>query len=183
MRGYENGAHSRQPGHQGRPDSTSSTSDLTKAFNDPTTGKTFAQQFLSRTDVDVMFQVAGKTGNGVLEAACEAGIYGIGVDVDQALSYPNAAKCIVTSAEKHLDHGRPRTGISAVAGRLTEGGERLLRRQDTTASACRRSTTSHEHGHHPRHPDEDRRRRMAGDGSRHARPVHADKCLRHLASQ
>lgn len=78
-------------------------SDFVKAFNDPDGGKNFGQQFLAQNpNVDVLFQVAGKTGNGVLDAACEANIKGIGVDVDQALSYPNAAKCIVTSAEKKL---------------------------------------------------------------------------------
>ncbi len=78
-------------------------SDFVKAFNDPVTGKSFGQQFLQQnSDVDVLFQVAGKTGNGVLDAACEANIYGIGVDVDQALSYPNAAACTITSAEKSL---------------------------------------------------------------------------------
>jgi basic membrane protein A and related proteins len=79
------------------------TSDFSNAaFNDPVGGKKFAQSFITTNKVDVLFQVAGKTGNGVLDAACDANIYGIGVDVDQALSYPNAAKCIVTSAEKHL---------------------------------------------------------------------------------
>ena len=78
-------------------------SDFIKAFNDPVTGKSFGAQFLTQNpDVDVLFQVAGKTGNGVLDAACEAGIWGVGVDVDQALSYPNAAKCIITSATKSL---------------------------------------------------------------------------------
>jgi basic membrane protein A len=78
-------------------------SDFVKAFNDPVTGKSFGQQFLQQNpDVDVLFQVAGKTGNGVLDAACEAGIWGIGVDVDQALSYPNAAACTITSATKSL---------------------------------------------------------------------------------
>jgi basic membrane protein A len=72
------------------------------AFNDPVGGKKFAQSFITTNKVDVLFQVAGKTGNGILDAACDANIYGVGVDVDQALSYPNAAKCIVTSAEKHL---------------------------------------------------------------------------------
>jgi basic membrane protein A and related proteins len=72
------------------------------AFNDPVGGKKFAQSFITTNKPDVLFQVAGKTGNGVLDAACDANIYGVGVDVDQALSYPNAAKCIVTSAEKHL---------------------------------------------------------------------------------
>ena len=73
-----------------------------KAFNDPVGGKKFGQSFITTNKVDVLFQVAGKTGNGILDAACDANIYGVGVDVDQALSYPNAAKCIVTSAEKHL---------------------------------------------------------------------------------
>lgn len=78
-------------------------SDFIKAFNDPDGGKNFAKQMLAQfPNIDVMFQVAGKTGNGVLDAACDANIKAIGVDVDQALSYPNAAKCIVTSAEKKL---------------------------------------------------------------------------------
>ena len=79
------------------------TSDFSNAaFNDPVGGKKFAQSFITTNKVDVLFQVAGKTGNGVLDAACAANIYGVGVDVDQAISYPNAAACIVTSAEKHL---------------------------------------------------------------------------------
>jgi basic membrane protein A len=78
-------------------------SDLTAAFNDPPGGKTFAEQFLAQNDnVDVLFQVAGKTGNGMLQAVEEAGIYGIGVDVDQWASTPDSAECIVTSAEKKL---------------------------------------------------------------------------------
>ena len=83
-----------------------STSDFTIAFNSPSDGKTYADQFIQTNHPDVVFQVAGKTGNGVLESACANGLYGIGVDVDQWLSL-NAASdptygCIVTSAEKHL---------------------------------------------------------------------------------
>ena len=100
-RGFENGAMSVNP------DVTVHISyisdDLTVAFNDPTAGKTFAEQFLQQNDnVDVMFQIAGKTGNGVLQAVEEADIYGVGVDVDQWLSTPDSAECIVTSAEKKL---------------------------------------------------------------------------------
>jgi basic membrane protein A and related proteins len=100
-RGYENGAHSVNP------DATVHinyiSDDLTVAFNDPTAGKTFADQFLQQNDaVDVLFQVAGKTGNGVLQSVTDAGIYGIGVDVDQWLSNPESAECTVTSAEKKL---------------------------------------------------------------------------------
>jgi len=81
-----------------------STSDLTKAFNDPVAGKVLGAQLVTQAHADVLFQVAGKTGNGVLDAACAANVYAIGVDVDQYLSYPSADSCIVTSAEKHLSN-------------------------------------------------------------------------------
>jgi basic membrane protein A len=101
MRGYENGAKSIKSDI--KVDLKYISNDLTVAFNDPTTGKSFSDQFLSQnSDVDVMFQVAGKTGNGVLQSVQAAGIYGIGVDVDQWISLPDQAVCIVTSAEKHL---------------------------------------------------------------------------------
>ncbi len=101
------------------------TSDFVKAFNDPVTGKSFGKQFLDQNkDVDVLFQVAGKTGNGVLDAACDAGIYGVGVDVDQALSYPNAAKCTLTSAEKKLAKSVA-FNISQIAAGTMKGGADL----------------------------------------------------------
>ena len=40
----------------------------------------------------------------MLRAACNAKIWGIGVDVDQYLSLPDAKACIVTSAEKRLQN-------------------------------------------------------------------------------
>jgi len=75
--------------------------DPAKGFNDPATGKAIAKQFIGQ-GADVLFQIAGLTGQGVLEAACDANIYGIGVDVDQVETLPNLSKCIVTSAEKKL---------------------------------------------------------------------------------
>ena len=89
-----------QPGHQGplpgdRPEPGQ------VGFNDQAKGRAIAGQFIGQ-DADVLFQVAGLTGVGVLEAACDADLIGIGVDVDQAVSLPNLAKCIVTSAEKKL---------------------------------------------------------------------------------
>jgi len=99
-------------------------SDFVKAFNDPVTGKSFGQQFLQQNpDVDVLFQVAGKTGNGVLDAACEAGILGIGVDVDQALSYPNAAACIITSATKSLALAVETDIVNIVDGTMAGGDD------------------------------------------------------------
>jgi basic membrane protein A len=101
MRGFENGAASVNADIVVHLKYISNN--LGDAFNNPTLGKTFADQFLAQNaDTDVLFQVAGKTGNGVLESAQEAGIYAIGVDVDQWISAHDQAVCIVTSAEKHL---------------------------------------------------------------------------------
>ncbi|HEY7332013.1 MAG TPA: BMP family ABC transporter substrate-binding protein [Candidatus Limnocylindria bacterium] len=101
MRGFENGAKSVNADVTVHLKYVSN--DLNVAFNDPATGKSFADQFLAQNeDTDVLFQVAGKTGNGVLQSAEEAGIFAVGVDVDQWQSTPDQAECIVTSAEKKL---------------------------------------------------------------------------------
>ena len=97
--GYEAGAKSVNPNIKTLTQEVNP--DPAKGFNDPATGKAIAKQFIAQ-GADVLFQVAGLTGQGVLEAACDAGIYGIGVDVDQVETLPNLSKCIVTSAEKKL---------------------------------------------------------------------------------
>lgn len=51
-------------------------------FEDPAKGKESATALYSR-GADIIFQVAGKTGEGVFEAAKEMGKYAIGVDTDQ----------------------------------------------------------------------------------------------------
>jgi basic membrane protein A len=96
--GYHNGALSVNPDIEVLISYVSE--DITVAFNDPTTGASLAEQMIGQ-DADVIFQVAGLSGQGALEAACDADIYGIGVDVDQALGLPSET-CIVTSAEKKL---------------------------------------------------------------------------------
>ena len=97
-------------------------SDFNKAFNDPVTGKAIATQLITQKNPDVLFQVAGKTGNGVLEAACEKNIYAVGVDVDQALSNPDTAKCTVTSAEKKLTTSVS-TDIANIVAGTAKGGD------------------------------------------------------------
>jgi basic membrane protein A len=77
------------------------STDIAKAFNDSAGGKSVGQQMIGQK-ADVLFQVAGLTGAGFLEAACDAKVWGIGVDVDQWAALPNLQSCIVTSAEKHL---------------------------------------------------------------------------------
>src|SRR5512143_303532 len=94
IKGYENGAKSVKS-------SVQVTVNYTEDFNAPDKGEASAKTMIGQ-GVDVIFQVAGLTGAGALRAACNAKIYGIGVDVDQWLSLPDAQGCIITSAEKHL---------------------------------------------------------------------------------
>ncbi len=124
IQGYELGAKSVKSDIKVVSDYVS-TSDFGVAFNDPGTGKTFSTQFIAQKHPDVLFQVAGKTGNGILESACAANIHGIGVDVDQWLSLAADTtptyNCIVTSAEKHLSSSVEQT-IQAIAGGTAVGG-------------------------------------------------------------
>jgi len=92
------------------------------AFADPAGGQAFTQQLLAQDpDIDVMFQVAGLTGNGVLQAACDAGINAIGVDVDQYVSTPETAACTIVSAEKKLSKNVNDAIVNIVAGTATPG--------------------------------------------------------------
>ena len=121
IQGYKLGAQSVNPDIKVKV-AWVSDSDFVKGFADQAGGKTFAQQFLQQNkNVDVLFQVAGLTGNGVLDAACEAGINGVGVDVDQHESYPASAECILTSAEKHLALSVSES-IKGIAAGTAKGG-------------------------------------------------------------
>ncbi len=120
LQGFELGAASYNPNVKVKT-AFFSTGDLGKAYADPVYGKTFSAQFIQQQGVDVVFQVAGGTGNGALDAACDANILAIGVDVDEYLSYPTADKCIVTSAEKHLSSAVNQT-IMAISGGTAAGG-------------------------------------------------------------
>lgn len=100
-------------------------SDFTKAFADQAGGKTFTEQFLAQNPgMDVVFQVAGLTGNGAIDAACAAGIAAIGVDVDQALSYPAGADCIITSATKAVQKSAAES-IYAISDGTAKAGFQL----------------------------------------------------------
>ena len=94
IKGYQNAAKKEKPNIQ-------VAVNYVEDFNAPDKGQASAQTMINQ-GVDVIFQVAGLTGAGALRAACSAKIWGIGVDVDQYNSLPDAQACIVTSAEKHL---------------------------------------------------------------------------------
>jgi basic membrane protein A len=119
--GYYNGARSVYPGIN--VDIAYVTdSDFGVAFNDTAKGKSFTDQLLSASpEIDVVFQVAGLTGIGVLQSACDHGIRAIGVDVDQYLSNPQTKSCTVTSAEKKLLKATS-DAIKRVADHTARGG-------------------------------------------------------------
>ncbi len=97
--GYENGAKYANPAVKAlgvyQPPSGA------KSFNDPDWGKQQATAMFGQ-GADIVFGAGGNTGNGALLAAVQANKLCVGVDVDQFNSYPDAQKCLVTSAEKHI---------------------------------------------------------------------------------
>ena len=125
IQGYELGAKSIKPDI--KVSSSYVTSDFSAAaFNDPAGGKAFAQTFIKANNPDVLFAVAGKTGNGVLQAACAANINGVGVDVDQwvSLGAPDNA-CLITSAEKHVQ-STVSQAIQGIAAKTIVAGDDLF---------------------------------------------------------
>jgi len=72
-------------------------------FESPDKGKVAGKSLLDE-GVDVIFGVGGKTGNGGLTAAKEAGKWGVGVDVDQYNTLPNEKDILITSCMKRLDN-------------------------------------------------------------------------------
>ena len=69
-------------------------------FSDPVTGKEQALSLYAQ-GADILYQVAGRSGEGVLEAAAETGNFAIGVDSNQDDLYPGT---VIVSAMKRVDN-------------------------------------------------------------------------------
>ena len=100
MVGYEQGARDTNPDIQ-------VIRQFANSWNDPAKGKELTKAEYSQ-GADIVFQIAGGTGQGVFEAAVEDGKYAIGVDSDQALAVKDAdpaqAERILTSMLKNVDN-------------------------------------------------------------------------------
>lgn len=133
MVGYEQGAKSVNP-------QIKVLRQFADSWNDPAKGKELAKAQYSQ-GADIVFQIAGGTGQGVFEAAAEDGHYAIGVDSDQAAvlmqSNPAQAQRILTSMMKNVDksvvralklhqEGKLPYGKAEALG-LAEGGNALAR--------------------------------------------------------
>lgn len=96
------------------------------SFVDSAKGKELALAQFNNNDADVIFQVAGTAGMGVLEAAAEAGLIGLGVDSDQAALLAEAGKddiaaVIPTSVIKNVGASLKLALEQAIAGTLPYG--------------------------------------------------------------
>jgi basic membrane protein A len=98
-------------------------------WSDPAKGKELALTMYQQ-GADVVFQVAGGTGEGVFYAAQEANKWAIGVDSDQALiieaTNPEQAKRILTSMLKNVDNSMYRTFQLNSEGKIPWGTNELL---------------------------------------------------------
>ena len=86
-------------------------------FSDPVTGKTASKQLFAQ-GADIVFQIAGLTGSGALEAGAEDGKYVIGVDSNQNGTYPGF---VVTSVVKDLGGAAFELYKMMVEGTIEEG--------------------------------------------------------------
>ena len=89
-------------------------------FESPDKGKVAGKSLIDE-GVDVIFGVGGKTGNGGLTAAKEAGKWGVGVDVDQYFTLPNEKDILITSCMKRLDNAVYATVQSLVDKKFAGG--------------------------------------------------------------
>jgi basic membrane protein A and related proteins len=75
------------------------TGDTPAAWNDPTRGAEITRSQIEQ-GADVVYHAAGGTGVGVLQAAADAGKFGIGVDSNQNYMHPGS---VLTSMLKRVD--------------------------------------------------------------------------------
>lgn len=88
------------------------------AFSDPTTAKEIALNMRSK-GADVIYHAAGASGDGLFKAAQDEKFFAIGVNVDQAVTVPDAP--ILTSVLKRVDTAT-QSVITAEAKGEFEGG-------------------------------------------------------------
>jgi len=110
LAGYVQGARHVRPGIQ-------VLSAYAGSFSDPVTGKAKAMRQIE-SGADVVFQAAGATGNGVIRAAAEEGVFAIGVDANQNDMAPGR---VLTSMRKMVEEAVFRTARDVATGRMTGG--------------------------------------------------------------
>jgi basic membrane protein A len=96
------------------------------AWNDPVKGGELTKSQIDR-GADVIYHAAGGTGIGVLQAAADAGKYGIGVDSNQNHLHPGH---VLTSMLKRVDNATYAAMMDAHNGAWTSGIQNLGLKED-----------------------------------------------------
>jgi basic membrane protein A len=109
--GYAQGARTADPG-------VKILIDYTGSFDDPALGQQAALNMYNQ-GADIVYQVAGDTGTGVIDAAKQQNLYVIGVDADQNYLAPNN---VITSATKRVDTATYET-IKALVNNSFKSGD------------------------------------------------------------
>jgi basic membrane protein A len=91
------------------------------AWNDPGKGAELTQGQIDR-GADVIYQAAGGTGMGVIQAAADAGKFSIGVDSNQNHIAPGS---VLTSMLKRVDVAAYQTMVDAMSGSFDTGVRNL----------------------------------------------------------
>jgi basic membrane protein A len=116
--GYEQGAKAANPDVKVLQNMTGTTP---AAWNDPAKGSELTQSQIDR-GADVVFQAAGGTGTGVIQAAVDAGKLAIGVDSNQNHLAPGS---ILTSMLKRVDVASYNTMMDGMNGSFDTGVKAL----------------------------------------------------------
>jgi basic membrane protein A len=116
--GYEQGAKAANPDVKVLQNMTGTTP---AAWNDPAKGSELTQSQIDR-GADVVYQAAGGTGTGVIQAAVDAGKLAIGVDSNQNHLAPGS---ILTSMLKRVDVASYNTMMDGKNGSFTSGVQSL----------------------------------------------------------
>ena len=101
------------------------------SWSDSAKGKELALTMFNNQNADVIFNVAGGTGIGGIEASVETGKWSLGVDSDQAMIYDAAGKtdfanAIVSSVLKNVDYSLYRAISLFREGKLAVGTNETL---------------------------------------------------------
>ena len=112
--GYDQGARYVNPDIRVIGNMTGTTPE---AWNNPTKGAELTKAQIDK-GADVIYQAAGGTGIGVLQAAADAGVFGIGVDSNQNWMHPGN---MLTSMLKRLDLTIFEQAEKTVAGTFESG--------------------------------------------------------------
>jgi len=93
-----------------------------ESFSDAAKGKSIAQKMIQK-GADVFYAAAGGTGIGSIEACQEAGVWAIGVDMDQSYLAPDT---VITSALKRVDNAIIEVSKQLINGEVQPGGDMVL---------------------------------------------------------